>query len=82
MSAHHDSLFTAGQWRAPSSGQTSTVISANTKQVIGSVLEAQRADVGPGYVWSFTQGHRLVLRRYSPPSALPPKVRWASTSSS
>jgi aldehyde dehydrogenase (NAD+) len=41
----HDTLFIGGEWIAPSSSQTITVVSASTEEVIGSVPEAQEADV-------------------------------------
>ncbi|MDT7558039.1 MAG: aldehyde dehydrogenase, partial [Pseudonocardiales bacterium] len=41
----HDTLFIGGEWIAPSSGQTITVVSASSEEVIGSVPEAQEADV-------------------------------------
>jgi acyl-CoA reductase-like NAD-dependent aldehyde dehydrogenase len=45
MTTDHSTLFIGGEWVAPSSGQTITVISASTEEVIGSVPEAQEADV-------------------------------------
>ena len=41
----HDTLFIGGEWVAPSSSRTITVVSASTEEVIGSVPEAQEADV-------------------------------------
>jgi acyl-CoA reductase-like NAD-dependent aldehyde dehydrogenase len=41
----HDKLFIGGAWVAPSSGQTITVVSASSEEVIGSVPEAVEADV-------------------------------------
>ncbi|WP_331531000.1 aldehyde dehydrogenase [Pseudonocardia sp.] len=45
MMTDHSTLFIGGEWVAPSSAQTITVISASTEEVIGSVPEAQEADV-------------------------------------
>ena len=45
MTTDHSTLFIGGEWVAPSSGQKITVISASTEEVIGSVPEAQEADV-------------------------------------
>ena len=45
MTTDHSTLFIGGEWVAPSSGQTITVISASTEDVIGSVPEVQEADV-------------------------------------
>jgi aldehyde dehydrogenase (NAD+) len=33
----HDTLFIGGEWIAPSSSQTITVVSASTEEVIGSL---------------------------------------------
>jgi acyl-CoA reductase-like NAD-dependent aldehyde dehydrogenase len=41
----HDKLFIGGEWVSPSSGQTITVVSASTEEVIGSVPEALEADI-------------------------------------
>src|SRR5882757_6113744 len=41
----HDTLFIGGEWIAPSSNRTITVVSASTEEIIGSVPEAQEADV-------------------------------------
>ncbi|MYV31177.1 aldehyde dehydrogenase family protein [Rhodococcus sp. DSM 6344] len=45
MSMQYDSLFIGGDWIAPSSSKRITAISASTEQPIGSVPEAQEADV-------------------------------------
>ncbi|TCN55976.1 acyl-CoA reductase-like NAD-dependent aldehyde dehydrogenase [Rhodococcus sp. SMB37] len=45
MDLHYDSLFIGGEWVAPSAGARITAISASTEQPIGSVPEAQEADV-------------------------------------
>jgi acyl-CoA reductase-like NAD-dependent aldehyde dehydrogenase len=42
---HHDTLFIGGAWISPSGDQTITVVSASTEEIIGSVPEAQEADV-------------------------------------
>ncbi|MCF7550879.1 aldehyde dehydrogenase [Pseudonocardia sp. WMMC193] len=42
---HHDSLYIGGEWVAPSSSATITVVSPNTGEVIGSVPDGQEADV-------------------------------------
>jgi aldehyde dehydrogenase (NAD+) len=41
----HNTLFIGGEWIAPSSSRSITVVSASTEEVIGSVPEAQEADV-------------------------------------
>jgi len=43
--AQYDKLFIGGEWVGPSSSATITVINASTEEVIGSVPEAQEADV-------------------------------------
>jgi aldehyde dehydrogenase (NAD+) len=45
MELHYASLFIGGDWVAPSTSATITAISASTEQPIGSVPEAQEADV-------------------------------------
>lgn len=45
MDLHYDALFIGGEWVAPSSGHRITAVSASTEEVIGSVPEAQDADV-------------------------------------
>ncbi|MFD9667198.1 aldehyde dehydrogenase [Rhodococcus sp. NPDC059968] len=45
MDVHYDSLFIGGDWVAPSSSKRITAVSASTEQPIGSVPEAQEADV-------------------------------------
>jgi len=45
MDMHYDSLFIGGDWVPPTSSQRITAISASTEEVIGSVPEAQEADV-------------------------------------
>jgi aldehyde dehydrogenase (NAD+) len=45
MDLHYDSLFIGGQWRPPSSTRRITAVSASTEETIGSVPEAQEADV-------------------------------------
>ncbi|WP_028933094.1 aldehyde dehydrogenase [Pseudonocardia spinosispora] len=42
---YHDTLFIGGEWIAPSTSQSITVVSASTEEVIGSVPEAVEADV-------------------------------------
>jgi len=41
----YDKLFIGGEWVAPSSAQAITVVNASSEEVIGSVPEAQEADV-------------------------------------
>jgi acyl-CoA reductase-like NAD-dependent aldehyde dehydrogenase len=41
----HDTLFIGGEWAAPSSSDTITVISASTEEVIGSVPDGREADI-------------------------------------
>ncbi|GAA5153210.1 aldehyde dehydrogenase [Pseudonocardia eucalypti] len=43
--SQHDTLFIGGEWASPSSGQRIEVRSASTEEIIGSVPEAQEADV-------------------------------------
>ena len=45
MDLHYDSLFIGGDWVRPTSSERITVVSASTEQPIGSVPEAQEADV-------------------------------------
>ncbi|MFC0449306.1 aldehyde dehydrogenase [Rhodococcus jostii] len=45
MDVHYDALFIGGEWVAPSTSARITAISASTEQPIGSVPEAQEADV-------------------------------------
>jgi acyl-CoA reductase-like NAD-dependent aldehyde dehydrogenase len=45
MSTHYDSLYIGGEWVAPSSPATIAVHSASTEELIGSVPDAQEADV-------------------------------------
>ncbi|MEU3984025.1 aldehyde dehydrogenase [Streptomyces sp. NPDC026672] len=45
MTITYDKLFIGGRWGAPSSDRTITVVSASSEEVIGSVAEAQEADV-------------------------------------
>ncbi|OUS93808.1 aldehyde dehydrogenase [Rhodococcus sp. NCIMB 12038] len=45
MDLHYDSLFIGGDWVRPTSNERITVVSASTEQPIGSVPEAQEADV-------------------------------------
>ncbi len=45
MTIEYDKLFIGGSWTTPSSSNTITVVSASTEEVIGSVAEAQEADV-------------------------------------
>ena len=45
MTISYDKLFIGGGWTDPSSSRTITVVSASTEEVIGSVAEAQEADV-------------------------------------
>ena len=45
MSIDYDTLFIGGEWVQPSSASTITVTSASTGEVIGSVPEAQEADI-------------------------------------
>jgi acyl-CoA reductase-like NAD-dependent aldehyde dehydrogenase len=45
MTITYDKLFIGGGWTDPSSDRTITVVSASTEEVIGSVAEAQEADV-------------------------------------
>ncbi len=41
----HDSLFIGGRWLAPTSRQRITAVNASTEEILGSVPQAQRADV-------------------------------------
>lgn len=41
----HSTLFIGGQWREPNSGEKITVVSPNTGEQIGSVPQANRADI-------------------------------------
>ena len=45
MTTHYDGLFIGGEWVTPSSSSTIAVHSASTEELIGSVPEAQEADV-------------------------------------
>ncbi|MBV9312427.1 MAG: aldehyde dehydrogenase [Pseudonocardia sp.] len=45
MTIQYDKLFIGGSWVSPSSSRTITVVSASTEEIIGSVAEAQEADV-------------------------------------
>jgi len=59
-----NNLFIGGEWISPSSNQTITVVSASTEEVIGSVPEAQEADVDtawPPRAWRSTTERLVVL---------------------
>src|SRR5438067_1227469 len=45
MTITYDKLFIGGSWATPSSDRTITVIGASTEEIIGSVAEAQEADI-------------------------------------
>jgi acyl-CoA reductase-like NAD-dependent aldehyde dehydrogenase len=45
MTITYDKLFIGGDWTSPSSDRTITVVGASTEEIIGSLAEAQEADV-------------------------------------
>ncbi|MGH3970975.1 MAG: aldehyde dehydrogenase family protein, partial [Mycobacterium sp.] len=45
MTITYDKLFIGGRWATPSSGNTITVVSPSTEEGLGSMAEAQEADV-------------------------------------
>lgn len=75
MTQHYDTLYIGGRWTAPSSDRRITVVSPNSGEVIGSVPQAQEADVDaavdaarrafPGWAATPPADRAAALRRFA-----------------